>query len=136
MSLAAPNVTFHDRVDDALRNQILHTALDRATGRFQTMRLNALASLPDADAVRDRARLIRAHTLSGLDAYLEEFSATVERAGGQVHFAADAGALNRIVLDLAVTRGVKSVVKGKSMISEETELNHALENKNIRVVET
>jgi L-lactate dehydrogenase complex protein LldF len=132
----APNVTFYERVDGALRDPVLHTALDRATGRFQSLRLDALASLPHADTVRDRARMIRAHTLSRLDSYLEEFSEKVERAGGHVHFAGDAAALNRIVLDIAERRGVRLVVKGKSMISEETELNHALEARGLRVIET
>jgi L-lactate dehydrogenase complex protein LldF len=136
MSTVLPNVTFHERVDDALRNEILRTALDRATGRFQNLRRTALASLPDEGAVRDRARLIRAHTLSRLDAYLEQFAASVERAGGHVHFAADAAALNRMVVEIAQQHKVTSVVKGKSMISEETELNHALEAEGIRVVET
>lgn len=136
LSAHTPNVTFRERVDDALRDQILHTALDRATGRFQSLRLNALASLPDADGVRDRARAIRAHTLSHLDAYLEQFAANVERTGGQVHFAADAEALNEIVSAIARAHQTKTVVKGKSMISEETELNHALESEGIRVVET
>lgn len=131
-----PNVTFHDRVDQALRDEILHTALDRATGRFQTLRLNALASLDASDAVRDRARLIRAHTLSRLDTYLEQFAANLEKVGGHVHFAADAEALNEIVLDIARRHQVQTIVKGKSMISEETELNHALEAQGLRVVET
>jgi L-lactate dehydrogenase complex protein LldF len=131
-----PNVTFHDRVDAALRDQILHTALERATGRFQSLRLSALASLPDSDAVRDRARLIRAHTLSKLDTYLEQFASNVERTGGHIHFAADANALNEIVLDIVKAQNAQSVVKGKSMISEETELNHALEGAGVRVVET
>ncbi len=136
MSFAAPNVTFHERVDDALRDQILHTALDRATGRFQTLRVTALASLPDADAVRDRARMIRAHTLSALDAYLERFAANAERAGAHVHFAKDATALNRLVSEIARQHHVKNVVKSKSMISEETQLNNALEADGIRVIET
>lgn len=131
-----PNVTFHERVDQALRDQILHTALDRATGRFQSLRVNALSSLDDSDAVRDRARLIRAHTLSRLDTYLEQFAANVEKAGGHVHFASDADALNEIVRDIARKHHVQTVVKGKSMISEETELNHALEEQGLRVVET
>lgn len=130
------NVTFHDRVDDALRNEILHTALDRATGRFTNLRRTALASLADESAVRDRARMIRAHTLSRLDAYLEQFASNVERAGGHVHYASNAASLNRLVLEIARKHNVKSVVKGKSMISEETELNDALQAQGIRVVET
>lgn len=136
MSLDSPNVTFHERVEGALRDELLHTALDRVTTRFQTLRAAGFASLPDADAVRDRARLIRAHTLARLDTYLEQFAANAERVGARVYFAADAAALNEIVLDIARTHNAKSVVKGKSMISEEAELNHALEGGGLRVVET
>ncbi|MCI0477175.1 MAG: LUD domain-containing protein [Anaerolineales bacterium] len=136
MSHQTSNVTFHERVDDALHDQILRVALERTTARFQSLRVTGMGSLPDADAVRDRVRLIRAHTLSRLDAYLEEFAANAERAGAHVHFAPDAKALNRIVAEIVRTHQVKSVVKGKSMISEEAELNHALEAQGVRVVET
>ena len=70
MTLHPPNVTFHDRVEHALADTQLHVALERATGRFTTLRADALASLPEAEAVRDRARQIRAHTSSKLDTYL------------------------------------------------------------------
>lgn len=130
------NVTFHDRVAGALRDELLRIALQRTTERFQRLRITGLGSLPDADAARDRVRLIRAHTLSRLDAYLEAFTANAERAGAHVYFAADAAALNRRVVEIARTHSVQSVVKGKSMISEEAGLNHALEAHGIRVVET
>jgi len=136
MSLRPPNVTFHDRVETALRDANLHVALDRATSRFTTLRGNALASLPNADAVRDHARLIRAHTLSRLDAYLAQFADEVEAAGGHVHWASDAETANRIVLDIAQANGVKRVVKGKSMVTEETGLNHALEGIGVEVIES
>lgn len=136
MSHPPSNVTFHERVDDALRDKILRGALERTTERFQRLRATGMDSLPDADAVRDRARLIRAHTLSRLDTYLEQFAANAERAGAHVHFAADAHALNRLVAGIARTHAVKSAVKGKSMISEEAELNPALEAQGVRVVET
>jgi L-lactate dehydrogenase complex protein LldF len=136
MSLKPPNVTFHDRVDTALHDANLHVALERATGRFTTLRADALASLPDAEAVRDRARLIRAHTLSQLDRYLAQFADAVEAAGGQVHWAVDAESANRIILNIAQANDVQRVVKGKSMVSEETGLNHALEGMGVEVVES
>jgi hypothetical protein len=43
-------------VEDALADAQLHGALDRATAKFTSQRRTGLASLPDADAVRDRAR--------------------------------------------------------------------------------
>ncbi len=131
-----PNVTFHDRVEHALADTQLHVALERATGRFTTLRANALASLPAAEAVRDRARQIRGHTLSKLDTYLTQFADAVEAAGGQVHWAADGEAANRIVLDIARAGGVKKAVKGKSMVSEEIGLNHALQAAGIEVIES
>ncbi len=136
MSLKPPNVTFHDRVETALRDAQLRIALDRATRRFTTLRTNALASLPDAEAVRDRARLIRAHTLSRLDVYLVQFADAVEAASGHVHWALDGEAANRIVLEIARANTVKRVVKGKSMVTEETGLNHALEGIGVEVIES
>jgi L-lactate dehydrogenase complex protein LldF len=135
-SVATPNVTFHERVDRALRDPQLHVALERATAHANAKRVQGIASLPDADAVRDRARLIRAHTISRLDQYLAQFAEAVEAAGGQVHFARDAEAARSIVLALSETRGVKLAVKSKSMISEEIGLNHVLEMAGIEVVES
>ncbi len=130
------NITFYERARDALARPDLHRALDNVTARFTTLRHNALASLPDADAVRGRARLIRAHTLSRLDTYLAQFAGAVEAANGKVHWAADAAEANEIVVGIARCNDVKLVVKGKSMISEETHLNPALEAAGITVVES
>ncbi len=136
MSSRLPNVTFHERVNRALRDEQLHVALDRALPLANAKRAKGFASLPEADAVRDRARLIRAHTLSHLDQYLLQFCDAAKQAGGQVHCARDAAEARRIVLDLVQTRGVKLAVKSKSMVSEEIGLNHALEAAGIQVVES
>jgi L-lactate dehydrogenase complex protein LldF len=132
----APNGTFHERVGRALRDAQLHVALDRGTAHANSKRVQAIAALPESDAVRDRARLIRAHTLSRLDHYLVQFAAAVEAAGGQVHFARDAESACRIILELSKAEGVRLAVKSKSMVSEEIGLNHALEAAGITVVES
>jgi L-lactate dehydrogenase complex protein LldF len=134
--MTVSNVTFYERVEDALRDDQLHNALDIATTRFVTLRNKALASLPEADALRDHARRIRAHTMARLDRYLAQFAEAVEHAGGHVHWAATGEEATRYVVELARARGVKSVVKSKSMVSEELELNHALEAAGVCVVET
>src|SRR5690606_24775067 len=79
---------------------------------------------------------VKAHTLEHLDAYVERFADALEAVGGQVHFAADAAEANAIVVRLAQERGVRSVVKGKSMGSEETGLNAALSAAGITPYET
>jgi len=128
--------SFHQRVRLALDDEILHGALTRATVRYVTNRTKAIAGLPNADAVRDYARQVRAHTLARLDHYLAQFAEAVETAGGQVHWAYDAAEARRIVIELAQSRGVKLAVKSKSMVGEELDLNHALEEAGIRPVET
>jgi L-lactate dehydrogenase complex protein LldF len=60
----------------------------------------------------------------------------VTRAGGQVHWAIDAEEACRIVQAIAEPRGVKRVVKVKSMATEEIELNRALQRSGLQVLET
>ena len=131
-----PNVTFYDRVEDALHDAQMRGALDRVSSRLAIMRNAAMASLPDADALRDRARLIRAHTVSKLDHYLSQFADSVERVGGKVHWAASADEAVQIVLDVARSHKAELVVKSKSMVTEEIHLNHALESIGVRVIES
>jgi L-lactate dehydrogenase complex protein LldF len=128
--------SFHQRIRLALDDEILHGALTRACVRYVTNRTQAIGELPNADAIRDYARQVRAHTLARLDHYLAQFAEAVEAAGGQVHWARDAAEARQIILDLARSHGAKLVVKSKSMISEELDLNPALEAAGIRPVET
>lgn len=111
-------------------------ANDQGARRLTDKRLTAAAEYPAMEAMRDRAREIRLHTLAHLDRYLGEFADSVERSGGTVVFAADAEEANDYVCRLAADHGVGLAVKSKSMVTEETELNHALEADGRRVVET
>jgi L-lactate dehydrogenase complex protein LldF len=135
MSQVAP-LPFYTRARQAMADQNLQTALDRATGRMVVARKQAIGLIADGEAARDHARQIRAHTIANLDRYLDEFVANATALGVHVHFAADAEAATRLVVDIARANDVKRVVKGKSMVSEEIELNHALETAGMRVVET
>ncbi len=128
--------SFKERVARGVADDALHAALFRAGDRFLALREQLLATLPDADAARDRARAIRRHTIANLDGYLAEFVRNVEAAGGTVHWAADAAAANRVITGLALQRGVDLVVKGKSMVSEEIALNAALQSAGVTPMES
>ncbi|HYJ46369.1 MAG TPA: LutB/LldF family L-lactate oxidation iron-sulfur protein, partial [Pyrinomonadaceae bacterium] len=71
-----------------------------------------------------------------LDRYLEEFVTNAEREGAKVHWARDAAEANQIICRLALARGARTVVKSKSMTTEETHLNVALEAEGIEAIET
>ena len=121
------NATFYSRIDAALANPRLQAAVRNATYRMASGRTTAVSAFPEMDAVRDHARAIRAHTIARLDHYLRTFADNVERRGGHVHFAVTAEDAVRIVCDIAAEHHVKTIVKGKSMVSEEVHLNEGLE---------
>ncbi len=134
--MAAQTLPFYERVEEALHNPMLQTALERTTERFVGNRRGALEALNDADALRDQARAIRAKVLSRLDELLSKLAENVERRGGHVCWAADGAAARQYILDLAKARNVKLIVKSKSMASEEIHLNQALEAAGLEVAET
>lgn len=120
----------------ALRDLPLQQALGRAMPAMRALRDAAAAQVPEWEALRDAAARIKDHALAHLDVYLERLEAQVTAGGGVVHWAADAAEARRIIAGLARARGVRRVVKGKSMTTEEIVLNPALEAAGIAVVET
>ena len=124
-----------------------------------TRRINALETLPDWRERRQRAHAVRAEVIENLDSYLDQFTANAQANGVIVHRAKDAAEAVKIVLEIVKSlplrtqstqsekekslvplrdlRGKKALVaKSKSMVTEEVNLNHALEAEGIRVVET
>lgn len=132
----ATGLPFYRRVDEALKDANLQTALARATSRFGANRAAALGALTDAEGLRDQARAIRASALARLDELLVQLADAVESRGGHVCWAPDAETAQRYILDLAASKGVRRIVKSKSMASEEIHLNDALEANGLTVVET
>src|SRR5436309_1939066 len=95
----------------------------RVLDTFTMRRAAAFAELPDGEALRDRARAIKEQTIANLDHYLVQLEQSVERLGGHVHWARNGDEARQIILDIARRNNVRSVVKSKSMVTEEIELN-------------
>ncbi len=153
-----PLSPFRKRISLSIHDSALQIALDNNAERRVKGRLDAWATLPDWRERRQRAHAVRAEVIAHLDRYLDEFITKVTQNGTVVHFAKDASEAVRIALQIAEssTRGQVErdqsdkrtrqappstarpilVAKSKSMISEEIELNHALEMRGHRVVET
>ena len=129
-------VNFEQDSTEALNNEKLRHALVNVTNRFRTARTNASEAVSDWEELRTRARGIKKETIANLDKYLVMLEQSVKRAGGQVHWARDGKEASRIITEIARSRNVDSVVKSKSMATEEIDLNDALEQSGIRAVET
>ncbi len=127
---------FPEKVRTALANPVLQKALGNIKRGFIAKRARAREDLPEFDDLRDQARDIKNHTLAHLDLYLERFESSVIAAGGKVHWAATAGEASEAVLDICREAKARTVTKGKSMITEEIELNAVLEAAGLEVIET
>jgi L-lactate dehydrogenase complex protein LldF len=128
--------TFRENARAALADVHLRGALKNATSLFGERRREAAASLPNWEELRSRARAIKDEALLHLDRYLEEFVRNAESRGAKVHWARDAAEANTIICRLATERDARIIVKSKSMTTEETHLNDALEAAGMQVVET
>ncbi len=126
----------HLRGAETIGNPRLAEAYRSSTVRLFTHRLNAIAEVPGFDRLRDIGRELKRHTIENLDYYLGQFADNVERSGGKVHWASTADEACRIVVDIVQRSTSREVVKAKSMVGEEVELNHALEAAGIRAIET
>jgi L-lactate dehydrogenase complex protein LldF len=120
----------------ALADTQLRHNLGHATRTIRAKRAEVVAELPDWDELREAGRGVKERVLRHLDTYLVELEASVQRAGGHVHWARDAAECNRIVCDLVAAHGAREVVKSKSLTTEETKLNEALQERGIRAWET
>ena len=94
------------------------------------------AAIPYFQDWREAAHQIKKYSIANLDKLLVQFECNMKARGVEVLFAQDAAEANRLVLDIARQHDVKSVVKSKSMVTEEMELNHVLEDAGIRPIET
>lgn len=106
-----------------------------ATLSFDEKRKQAYAEV-DSNRWRAWAEGVKNHVLAHLDEYLQQAEARLTANGASVHWAADACEAREIVTGLARATRTRTVVKGKSMLSEEIGLDPALERAGVQVFET
>ncbi len=131
-----PTGSFAERSQRPAANAKLHRALDNASLRFLEKRQHAFEEYPTVESLRDQARAIKESSADRLAELLEELETKLIDAGVRVFWASDAESARDYIVDLARQRGVRRVVKGKSMTTEEIALNPALESIGTEVVET
>ena len=88
------------------------------------------------DLARKRASSIKHRVVNNMDKYLIEFAANFEKNGGKLIWATDGAEAVREILSIMKKHGAKHVVKAKSMTTEEIEINDALEQNDIEILET
>jgi len=132
------SIEFDRKIHKTLEDANLQLAVYTATARLKDGRTEVVspAELPDYQELRTQAHDLKKHVMENLDSYLEEFERNVEAHGGHVVYAKDATEVADFVVGLAKERGAHLIVKGKSMTSEELDLNERLEHDGLEAVET
>jgi L-lactate dehydrogenase complex protein LldF len=127
---------FRDRIRKSLADANLQSALDANAVRRIQVRKTAFASLPNPQASREHAHVVRAEVIEHLDSYLKQFITHASENGLLVHTAVDADQAIKLVLEIATQHNARLFAKSKTMVSEEIGLNHALEKHGLQVIET
>jgi L-lactate dehydrogenase complex protein LldF len=95
-----------------------------------------ISTIPEWEELRSLASAIKEHTLTHLDTYWEEFERNATKNGIHLHWAKDAAEHNRIIQELMESYGATTIIKSKSMLTEECGMREHLEPNGIEIVET
>ncbi len=116
---------FFESSSAAVADHELRRKLENASARHLDHVAQVKAEFPPYEDERDAAHRIKTDAIAHLDELLIELTAKLEARGCKVFFAADAAEARDYIVELAKAKGAKNVVKGKSMTTEEIDLNDA-----------
>ncbi|TYS31207.1 LutB/LldF family L-lactate oxidation iron-sulfur protein [Bacillus pumilus] len=136
MSMKIGEKAFKERIGEGLEDTVMRGAVSSAQERLYERRMTASEELGNWEKWRELGEEIRQHTLTHLDDYLYELSESVSARGGHVFFAKTKEEASAYIQDVAQKKAAKKIVKSKSMVTEEIEMNQALEEIGCEVVES
>lgn len=134
--MASNKRNMRDEISEKLNDETLRGSLSRFAEAYPLARAKAYENVADIDALRNSVRDMKIDTVARIEEIADQFEAQVTARGGKVFRAKDGDALKSYLLDLCRARGVKRIVKSKSMATEEIHLNHFLEEAGLHVKET
>jgi L-lactate dehydrogenase complex protein LldF len=134
---------FEKRLEGALGDENMHRALERFAPSWRVSRRDVFAA-EEADygsafsfeQMRATLRKAKDNAIEHQPALIAQFKAQAKAAGATIYEARTAEDANRYIYELCQRKGIDLVVKSKTMVSEETELNPYLEARGIKPVET
>ena len=129
-------LSFEKLAQAELGDTQLRTNLARATTTIREKRLRVVGELSDWEELRTAGAAIKDYVLDHLDELALQLEENVTRRGGIVHWARTGDEANSIIVDLVKSASASSVVKVKSMVTQEIGLNAALERHGIAAYET
>jgi L-lactate dehydrogenase complex protein LldF len=105
-------------------------------GRYNAVVPAGKQQFLNVDLARERAKNLKWKAIEALDQQLEKFEAQITKRGAKVIWAENAKQACEEILKICQEKNCSSLVKSKSMVTEEIHLNEFLEEHNIESVET
>lgn len=127
---------FKQRIDLALANDQARINFRQAMTGLMEKRAESLNDETELQDLRQQAAAIRSYSIDHQPELLKQLEVKMTQNGIQVHWAETTEQANEIIVGILNKENAKTVVKGKSMVSEETELNHYLEQNDIEILES
>jgi len=126
---------YKKRINNALSNNFLRSAMDNFAVAYRTGRKNAFSGM-DINSLIKEVSFIKQNALENMEMLLQRFSSRAEQNGVHVHLAETAEDACSIIEKIAEDTSSKKIIKSKSMTAEEIHLNTWLESHGLEVTET
>lgn len=126
MGLSTSNKPLSERIEESKKDVFMQKAVAKAQDAQWEKREGAREALGNWPQWRELGEQIRQHTIQYLPDYLEEFSDNVAKRGGKVFFAQTAEEANEYVKQVVLEKKAKKIVKSKSMVTTEVDIDPML----------
>jgi L-lactate dehydrogenase complex protein LldF len=134
--IAGVPIAFKRNAREALDDPQLRRNFRGAMDFLMAKRTSQFPDTDELEQLRSFGNRVRARALSKLPELLERLEANLTRNGVKVHWAETVEEANVIVQGIAQAHAAKKVIKGKSMVSEEMEMNHFLAGHGVDCLES
>ncbi|SOD20399.1 LutB/LldF family L-lactate oxidation iron-sulfur protein [Pedobacter xixiisoli] len=105
-------------------------------GKYNVAVERGLSKFENLEASKRKAHVVKWRVMENLDKLLPEFESNFQKRGGKVIWANDAAEAQKEILQIIQRAEGKSVIKSKSMTTEEIHLNEFLEKNGIESLES
>ncbi|MCK7558847.1 LutB/LldF family L-lactate oxidation iron-sulfur protein [Chitinophaga sedimenti] len=128
--------TFLEKSEDKAADLKHRGTINFNIGKYNAAVKNGKHQFAELPMARERAKNIKWRAIENLDKYLEDFEMNLIKRGGKVLWAETTEQAQQEILNICREKQCKTVVKSKSMVTEEIHLNGFLEQNGIESIET
>ena len=122
-------------IQEALKNTTLSRTLGTFCATYPAKREKSYVGV-DFEATRDSIKEVKSYAAEHIDEMIDDFTKNCTARGGHVFHAKSSEEAMEYIRNLVKEKGVKTIVKSKSMASEEIHMNHVLGDDGVQVQET